>query len=59
MKIMSYIIGLKMKFKKGQAIVEYVLLIALTALAFTSIQTNFDKAIQSFFKMIGSFWSKM
>lgn len=48
-----------MKFKNGQAIVEYVLLISLTALAFTSIQTNFDKAIQSFFKMIGSFWSKM
>jgi len=44
--------------RKAQAMVEYVLLIALTAVAFTSMNDFFDKAIASFFKMIGTFFSQ-
>jgi Flp pilus assembly pilin Flp len=44
--------------KKGQAIVEYVLIVALTAIAFTSMTSFFDKAVLSFFKMVGNFFSQ-
>lgn len=44
--------------KKGQAIVEYVLIVALTAIAFTSMSNLFNTSISSFFKMVGNFFSQ-
>ncbi len=43
-----------MKDKKGQAIVEYVLLVSLVALAFVSTTDFFNKAVEALFTKIGN-----
>ena len=43
--------------KKGQALVEYVLLLLMVSLSFTVITNMFDKAIMSFFLYIGNFFA--
>ena len=44
--------------KKAQAMVEFVLLVALTGIAFISLSDLMDESVAAFFKMIGNFFSQ-
>ncbi len=44
--------------KKAQSLLEYVLLLSLTALVFVSMDKTFNDAISLCIKNLGSFWSK-
>ncbi|MCP4481807.1 MAG: hypothetical protein GY817_03185 [bacterium] len=42
--------------KKAQAMVEYILIVAFTSIAFVSVSPLLDNAVKAFFRLVGELW---